>query len=38
MLPALPILSVENEFPEKRDFGDIISDFASAKARRDQCE
>jgi len=30
-LSALAILSIENEFIEKLDFGDIISDFASSK-------
>jgi len=33
-LSALAILSIESESIEKLDFGDIISDFASSKARQ----
>jgi len=34
----LAILSFESEFIEKLDFGDIIYNFASTKARRAQLE
>jgi len=37
-LSALAILSIESEFIEKLDFGDIIFDFVSSKARRGQLE
>jgi len=37
-LSALAILSFESEFSEKLDFGDIIYNFASTKARRAQLE
>jgi len=37
-LSTLAILSFESEFIEKLDFGNIISDFASTKARRVQLE
>jgi len=37
-LSALAILSIESEFIEKLDFGDIIFDFSSSKARRGQLE
>ena len=37
-LLILAILSFESEFVEKLDFGDIICDFASIKARRVQLE
>jgi len=32
-LSTLAIPSIESEFIEKLDFGDVISDFASSKAR-----
>ena len=37
-LSTMAILSFESEFIEKLDFGHIISDFASTKARRVQLE
>jgi len=37
-LSTLAILSFESKFIEKLDVGNIISDFASTKARRVQLE
>ena len=37
-LSTLAIISFESEFIEKFDFGDIIYDFSSTKARRAQLE